>query len=237
MKKSNAPRKQSNAPVLIIAVIVIFALLGVMLYLTVLKPKPTASVAVAENNKTNAAIIKAEQDKAPVVITAENKPTATDTSNSETQANTEGANASGPQPTIDSYGPSTDLTRPNISGAVIAVQALYDDFISKIYDAPFSEQQVIADKFVADDGRFSPDYTYLSGSSIHLIPQGAGQVIPNGLIAHSSIIDPNNPGQTIVQMNFKTDNSWSLVLTVRMKDATTIGIIQRLTFRMGQIPL
>ena len=231
MKTHSGSKKPSKLFISIICVVIGAVVVATLIGLFIVNKDSNTSVAVTEENKSNAQKLEVEIDKDPVVITDE-EPVITEPDTTENQSTS-------PQPTIDAYGASTKLDRPNIEGAVIAVQTIYADFLSKLRAVPENERQATADQYMIENNAyFSPSFNYAYPNNLHLLPQSYNIALPTSVRAYSAIIDPSEPSQTIVQLFMDPDKSWSILVVVKMKDNNgSFGTFEKLMPRMNQNPL
>lgn len=193
----------------------------------------TANTATEAINKENAQSIAVEKNKDTAVVTTETVPVSVEpTIVQPTQSTT-------PQATVDDYGPSTKLDRPNVHAVVLAVYSIYADFLFKLQSVPVQDRQGVADQYVSDNSAyFGSSFNYLGSDSLHLFPQAADLDLPSSIQVHSAIIDLSDPTQVIVQIIMKPDTSWSILANVKMKDSLgNFGTFEKLTPRMNIYPL
>ncbi|MDN5275142.1 MAG: hypothetical protein JWP06_1043 [Candidatus Saccharibacteria bacterium] len=237
MIKASSKQTGSMHVVIVIAIVlVVLSALGFVFWKNFVSKdeKSTANkIEVTSQNKDNAAALKAEKEKTPIIIdngTPIDSQNKTDNSSSDAATNKE--------PTVDSSGLSTNLSRAEVRPAVVAVLALYQDFLAKLQAVPASQRQAIADQYLADNSAmFSPNYGYLSSYSLHLFPQSADVDLPDSVSINSAIVNPDDSSQTIVQVYKYPNNSWSMLVYVKMNTDGTIATLENLVIRMNQNPL
>ena len=198
--------------------------------------EPTTSNTVEEKNKKNAAIIESEKNANPTIITEENQPPVSDShKNEDTNQPTEPL---GPPATVDQYGPSTKLDRPNVHSAVLATYSIYSEFLYKLQQTNVENRQAVADQYVAaNNSYFGANYNYLSNGSLHLFPQASSLALPDTIRIYSAIVDPEDPTRVIVQVFMEPDTSWSLLLVVSTDHIGGFKSFEKLMPRMNRNPL
>jgi len=187
---------------------------------------------VTSQNKDNAATLRAEKDQAPVIIDDKSLINSPDTKQDSSD------DIMNENPTVDLSGLSTNLNRADVHPAVVAVLAIYQDFLAKLQAVPASQRQAVADQYLADNRTmFSSGYGYLNNNNLHLFPQSANVNLPTSVSINSAIVDPDDPTQTIVQVYMQPDNTWSLLLYVKMNTNGELGTFEKLVIRNNQNPL
>lgn len=224
----------AHVVIVITIVLVVLSALGFVFWKNFVSKdgKPNVNtLEVTTQNKDNAAALKAEKEKTPIVIDDE---TSIDSQNKTDNS----SDTTNKEPTIDSSGLSTNLSRTEVRPAVAAVLTLYQDFLAKLQAVPASQRQATADQYLADNyAMFSPNYGYLNGYSLHLIPQSANLDLPESVSINSAIVSPDDPSQTIVQVYKHPNDSWSMLVYVKMNTDGTIAILENLVIRMNLNPL
>lgn len=231
MNNKVLPKKTSKRAIIISITITALIIAVLTLYFFVVKVDQKNREA-ATQNRDNAATLRAEKDRAPVVIDGINSAD----SQNDNQSSTE--DLASKHPTLDVSGLSTNLDRQEVRPAVTAVLATYQDFLAKLRAVPMSQRQAVADEYLANNqAMFSSTYGYLKNDTLHLFPQNASVNLPDSVSINSAIIDPDDSSQTIVQVFMQPDDTWSFFLYVKMNGDGKIGTFEKLVVRMNQNPL
>ncbi|MEI7918272.1 MAG: hypothetical protein WCH58_02715 [Candidatus Saccharibacteria bacterium] len=228
MKNEYQTKKRSKWVIAIAVLAVIAVIAALVLYIFALK-NDLKNLEVESQNKDNAATLNAEKNQTPVVID--------DKISIDSQIKTQNSSedTANKTPTVDVSGLSTNLNRADVQPAVAAVLAVYQDFLVKLRAVPMSQRQAVADQYLEDNHTmFGPDYSYLNSYSLHLFPQSAGVALPYSVSINSAIVDPYDPTQTVVQVFMQPDDSWSLIVYVKMNTDGTLGTFENLVIRNNQ---
>ncbi len=194
------------------------------------------------NNISNLNTLKSEKSQIVSVITVDAIPTPTPTpteSNTEAEAVT---NTATPQATIDEYGPSTKLDRPNVHPVVLTLYTVYSNYLFLLWDADQGSRQSVSNQYLADNRQYFSD-AYYSGNinntnNLSLLLQTAYVELPRSLNIGSAIVDPENPNIVTAQILMEPDVPWSILVDVKIADSLgNFGTIEKVYIRQNRNPL
>jgi hypothetical protein len=195
------------------------------------------------NNASNLDILKSERNQIVTVITADNTPTPTPTptptnSNSEVKVTPTPT----PQATIDEYGPSTKLDRPNVHAVVLNLYPIYANYLYLLRAADQVDRQSVSNQYLADNKQyFSEDFyndNINNTSNLSLLLQSPSVTLPVSLTIGSAIMDPEVSNIVTAQIIMKPDITWSILVDVKTKDwLGNFGTIEKVYIRQNTNPL